>query len=135
MLGFETIVHNVHTSISSGENIKIPAVCQKTPICMTRAIAARCWTGRALALESLPGEGSAVQKTLLLSTRCQRTAISTAVGGVLPADVPKTVTARDGTPLHNTRGGFMNMEKKHACPRCFHVINNQQYKNNQCQVP
>lgn len=62
-------------------------MCQETAVCMTRAVAAWRWAGRALGLESLPGEGSAIKKALLLAACCQRTAVGTAVGGVLPTDV------------------------------------------------
>lgn len=62
-------------------------MCQEAAVSVSGAVAARRRAGRALGLEGLPGEGGAVKKTLLLPTCCQRTAIGTAVGGVLPTDV------------------------------------------------
>jgi len=77
---------------------RIPAVCQETPVCMTRAITAWRWACWTFSFEGLPGERSAIKKTLPLPACCQRTAISTAVSGVLPTDMAKAVTARNRTP-------------------------------------
>ena len=71
---------------------------QETAISVSGAITAWCWAGWALSLEGLPGEGGAIQQAFLLAARCQRTAVGTAVGGVLPTDVAQTVTARNWTP-------------------------------------
>ena len=73
-------------------------MCQETAISVARAITAWCWTSWTFRLEGLPGEGSAVKKTLLLPACCQWTAIGTAVSGIFPTDVAQTVTARNRTP-------------------------------------
>lgn len=80
------------------EIFRIPAVCQEAAVSVTGAVAAWRRAGRALGLEGLPGEGGAIKETLLLAACCQRTAVSTAVGGVLPTDVAQTVTAGNWTP-------------------------------------
>lgn len=76
----------------------IPAVSQETAISVAGAVAAWRRAGWALSLEGLPGEGCAIEKTLLLPTCCQRTAVGTAMCGILPTDVAQTVTAWDRTP-------------------------------------
>lgn len=71
---------------------------QEAAVSVTGAVAARRRAGGTLGLEGLPGERRPVQKPLLLTACCQRTAVGTAVGGVLPTDVAQTVTARNWTP-------------------------------------
>lgn len=73
-------------------------MCQETAVSMARTVTAWSRAGGALGLESFPGEGGAIEETLLLSACSQRTAIGAAVGGVLPTDVAQTVTARNWTP-------------------------------------
>lgn len=73
---------------------------QETAVGVARAVAAWRRASWALGLEGLPGEGGAVQETLLLPAGCQRAAVGTAVGGVFPADVAQTVTAGNRTPGH-----------------------------------
>lgn len=73
-------------------------MCQETAVSVARAVAAWRRAGRAFGLEGLPGEGSAIKKSFFLPTCCQRTAIGTAVSGILPTDVAQTVTARNWTP-------------------------------------
>lgn len=80
-------------------------MCQKTAIGMARAITARGGTGRPLRLKGLPWKGSAIQKSLLLSSCSERTAVGAAVSGILPTDVAHTVTTWNRTPVgQNTIG-------------------------------
>lgn len=73
-------------------------MCQETAVSVSGAVAARRRAGRTLGFEGLPGERRSVQKPLLLAACCQRAAVGTAVGGVLPTDVAQTVTTRNWTP-------------------------------------
>lgn len=72
-------------------------MCEEAPIGVSRAVTAGGGTCRPLCLEGLPVEGGPVKEPLLLSAGRQRTAICTAVRGVLSADVTQTVTARHWT--------------------------------------
>ncbi len=91
---------------------------------MSRAITARGWTGRALGLEGLPGEGSAIKETFLLPTCCKWTAIGTAVGGILPTDVAQTVTARNWTPGDRQEASWqMEVSRgNHKAVSCFVLL-------------
>lgn len=73
-------------------------MCQEAAVGVAGTITAWRWAGRAFCLEGLPGKRSTIEKTFLLPAGCQRTAVGTAVGGVLPADVAQAITARNGTP-------------------------------------
>lgn len=118
-------------------------MCQEAAVSVARAIAARRRARRALILEGLPGEGSAIKETFLLPAGCQRTAVGTAVRGVLPADVAQTVTAGNWTPGHRHKApwdGEMEAGKRlaqdqHINPHLVFQFYNYNYKRLLPSVP
>lgn len=91
----------------------LPAVCEEATVSVSGAVTSRGWTCWSFCLEGLPVEGCAIQESLLLPARCQRTPVGATMRGVLPANVSQTVTSR-----HRTSAGSQSEEKDRERDRC-----------------